>query len=216
MSNPVDDFMRYTRMVEQQWKVDNATWLTSPFLWLRMLGPSPTGAAGESIVKHWLSSKGFVPVDKRLNSGHDCVVQGLKIEIKVGTQWKGSGDFGWFQIRDQDYDVLLLVGIEPFAVSIYAPPKELAWEHAEQQQGGNQGPGCRKIQWRGAEVPEWIKPYGQRGVVSIEGHLPSMWHTVEAIRRQLPPGNFLFSPSPTRRPAKARPPAQGTAGPPPN
>ena len=65
------------------------------------------------------------------------------MEIKFSTLWK-SGVYKFQQIRDQEYDAMVLLGISPFSAACWIVPKaETSWEWraipAGLRDGGSKG-----------------------------------------------------------------------------
>ncbi|MDA8399734.1 MAG: hypothetical protein M0008_06755 [Actinomycetota bacterium] len=50
------------------------------------------------------------------------------MEIKVSTLWQ-SGVYKFQQIRDQEYDYLLYLGVPPFDAHAWLLPKSVLFEH---------------------------------------------------------------------------------------
>ena len=90
---------------------DDDPWIGSPFEWILRVPSRTKGAIGEALVAGWAATKGFDVVRSR-NSDADRVINGQRIEIKMSSLWK-SGGFKFQQIRDQDYDFCLCIGISP-------------------------------------------------------------------------------------------------------
>ena len=100
-------------------------WETSPFAWIRELPSSRTkGKVGESLVKAWAKLEG-IEVRPPTDSGHDCILDGVLVEVKFSLRWAG-GEFVFQQIRDQSYEVAALLGIEPHSCSSLDRPQERA------------------------------------------------------------------------------------------
>jgi hypothetical protein len=123
----------------------------SVFLPLKSLSSRKKGKYFESIVKEWLTNLGM-QVSKSKSSDHDCVVEGLKIEIKGSFLWEGTSGFKFQQIRTkQDYDIIFFVSVYPSHVEIHGCSKNIIKEQLEikdtkgryiyQQHGGKRGNG---------------------------------------------------------------------------
>jgi hypothetical protein len=132
------------------------SWDESPFRWLRPLSPKKKGAAIESLVTNWLNSLKY-DVGNRSTSDHDRTIEGHRIEIKGSMLWSDN-KFCFSQIRDQDYDHVLLVGIAPARVYAWLVPKQVAREHAKAQHAG--GEDTKWLFIDPTNVQEWLVPYG--------------------------------------------------------
>jgi hypothetical protein len=116
------------------------------------------GTAGEKLVEAWLQRLGLA-VRPPVNTGHDRFVNGAKIEIKFSTLWQ-SGQYVFQQLRDQDYEHVVLLGISPQDASVWMPPKEVAFSHAVPQHGGAAGTDTQWLRFAAVEPPGWLDPYG--------------------------------------------------------
>lgn len=133
-------------------------WAGSPFEWLMRLPSRSRGRAGELIVDSWLDGLGF-QVKPPTNSGHDRTVSGRKVEIKFSTLW-GSGEYVFQQLRDQDYEVAVLLGVSPSIGHCWAIPKAEAFARAVPQHGGASGRDTKWLRIRVDSPPAWMGVYG--------------------------------------------------------
>ncbi len=135
-----------------------ARWAGSPFEWVMHLPSRTRGTGGEKLVEAWLQRLGLA-VRPPVNTGHDRLVNGAKIEIKFSTLWQ-SGQYVFQQLRDQDYEHVVLLEIAPHDVAVWMPPKEVAFEHAVPQHGGAAGRDTRWLRFAATDPPTWLDPYG--------------------------------------------------------
>lgn len=123
----------------------------SVFLPLKSLSSRKKGKYFESIVKEWLTNLG-IEVCKSKSSDYDCLVEGLKVEIKGSFLWEGTSGFKFQQIRTkQNYDMIVFVSVYPSHIEIHGCSKNTAKHHLEvkdssgkyvyQQHGGKRGTG---------------------------------------------------------------------------
>jgi hypothetical protein len=110
-----------------------------------MMQARTKGARFEHITRDVLRKQGHT-VGKRLNAGHDAVVNGSKDEIKGSTlnlDTKNEDKFSFMQIRpDQDYDRILFVMFYPNDLVIMHMDKALVLQLItsgvfNKQHGGN-------------------------------------------------------------------------------
>lgn len=140
---------------------ESSPWAGSPFEWIRRVPSRSKGAIGEVLVANWATTNGFT-VDAPKNSGHDRIIGGHKIEIKMSTLWK-SGTFKFQQIRDQDYEFAFCVGISPFQVEAWLLPKKVLQEFVIGHMGQHTGAGGSDTSWisfRAGKPFDWMQPYG--------------------------------------------------------
>ena len=77
----------------------------------------------------WARTSGL-QVGPRRHRGHDCVIAGTTVEVKLSLRW--SSDMFVFQgIRDFRYDVAALLGIAPSEAYLWIVPKPVLWQHAK-------------------------------------------------------------------------------------
>lgn len=121
-------------------------WFKGPFAQLKLLPAKAKGKRFEQIATQIFEQK-QMKVQKSVNTDHDRIVDGVKIEIKGSTVTKDSDDrFSFLQIRPaQDYDFLVL---ETFwfdgTIKFYRISKQEIIELIEKrvfvpQHGGNNG-----------------------------------------------------------------------------
>lgn len=137
-------------------------WADSPFGWLKTGLPSRTrGKAAEVLVEHWLSTEGF-EVSAAKGPDADLIVNGIRTEVKMSTLWD-VGTYKFQQIRDQDYEMLICIGLSPSEAHCWVLPKEVAMTHARHQHGG--AAGRSNVRWFTVDPgtpPRWLRPqYGR-------------------------------------------------------
>lgn len=110
----------------------------SEFLVYKQMSSKKKGKYFELIVEEFLRNKGCI-VSKSLNSDHDRVVNGKKLEIKGSLLWGTGTHFRWQQIRtNQDYDIICFVAIYPDKIELFGSTKEIVKEKLEiQDEQGN-------------------------------------------------------------------------------
>jgi hypothetical protein len=152
------DFIDIADSLRDAYKDDLTAWQGSPFLWVRTLSAKKKGAAMEALVRQWCNIHGFPP-GKTPGSESDCSVGGVLTEIKGSTLWD-SGDLQFNQIRRQNYDMLVLLGISPSVVQMWCPPKRLALLHSKPQHGGEAGTDTYFLKFRATSPPTWLREFG--------------------------------------------------------
>ena len=140
-------------------------WEASPFAWIRRANSRRRGAIGEALMRRWAREMGILVQDP-VTSGHDCRFDGVPVEVKTSLLWEG----GWLsfqQLRDQDYEVACLLGIEPLQIQLWAVPKGVLWAHAIGQHGGL---------WRGRMRPSGVSRFPSSRRAS--SWLASLWRSL--------------------------------------
>jgi len=138
-------------------------WIGSPFAWIKTRPSRQVGSIGEQLVAGWFAAKGM-DVLRTGDSDADRVIDGKRVEIKFSTLWE-SGDYVFQQIRNQRYDVALLLGLSPFAASCWVVPKPVLLEQPfkvglAHQHGGSAGVDTVWLRFRAATPPAWLAAYG--------------------------------------------------------
>ena len=162
MSNPSDDLLTFTRLsgeVQKEYaqKADDP-WKASPFQWITERPSRQKGAIGERLVAAWAREVGF-SVSRPSDTGHDCVIAGVRVEVKFSTLW-ANGGYKFQQLRDQSYDVAALLGIQPQSVQLWIVPKETLWGEAVGQHTGAEAQDTKWLSFPAAAPPGWLDPYG--------------------------------------------------------
>ena len=122
---------------------DDMSWEGSPFAWIRQRPSRQRGSIAEKLVAGFLAAKDF-DVVRSPDSEADRVIDGLRTEIKSSTLWK-NGSYRFQQLRDQNYDVAICLGVSPFNAHCWVIPKSdimKNWGTAEglsSQHGGQAG-----------------------------------------------------------------------------
>lgn len=133
-------------------------WDTSPFRWMRRRSSRQKGAIGKAIVKDWATHEG-IRVQAATGPGHDFQLNGVLVTVKFSMLWS-SGQLVFEQLRDQDYDVACLLGVEPQRVRLWAVPKDIIWKHAPGQHTGAAAQETRWVRFRADTPSDWLQSYG--------------------------------------------------------
>lgn len=150
--------------LEYRYVDDSAMWDGSPFEWVRGgLSSRRKGVVFEELVSEWCVEKGL-RVTKSPDSDADRIIAGARSEIKGSTLWKG-GTYRFQQIRDQDYQVLVCLGLSPYDAHCWVIPKKDVMElwacaTITSQHRGAGGSDTAWIAVNPANPPDWIRPYG--------------------------------------------------------
>lgn len=143
---------------------DELAWMGSPFAWIKSRPSRQVGAIGEQLVAGWCAAKGL-DVERSPDSDADRIIQGYRVEIKFSTLWKNGG-YKFQQLRDQNYHLVICLGISPFDAHCWVLPKKLvldSWGKApgiSSQHGGQAGSDTAWLSVNPTNVPEWLKPQG--------------------------------------------------------
>lgn len=146
------------------YEAEELEWEGSPFAWIRRRPSRQRGAIGERLVAGWLAAKDF-DIVKSPDSQADRIVNGHRIEVKFSTLWR-SGVYKFQQLRDQDYEFVVCLGISPFNAHCWILPKSevitrwRAGDGIHSQHGGSAG---RDTAWLSIKLGfeyDWLSGFG--------------------------------------------------------
>lgn len=136
-------------------------WAGSPFAWIRARPSRQVGKIGEQLVAGWCAAKGL-DVTASGDPEADRVIGGRRVEIKFSTLW-ATGVYKFQQIRDQNYEFAICLGISPFDAHCWVIPKILLRRyviHHTPQHRGRRGVDTFWLSVDVANPPEWLAPCG--------------------------------------------------------
>ena len=140
-------------------------WAGSPFDWMRRRPSRQLGAIFERITAAFLAEKGF-SVGKSPDSEADCLIDGVRVEIKGSTLWANDQGYKFQQLRDQNYSFVFCLGISPFNVHSWVIPKGVVMDGVgvlpglTHQHGGQRGTDTAWLTVRPQSIPAWLEKYG--------------------------------------------------------
>lgn len=127
-SNPdFDLFASITTAIRSEFIELDEAWKDSPFAWIHSLSSGSRGKLGKRLIAAWCAAKGLT-TDSSPDSDADILINGHRIEIKFSTLWK-SGIYRFQQIRDQNYEYAICLGISPFEAHCWVISKKLLHQH---------------------------------------------------------------------------------------
>lgn len=147
-----------------QYRKSNSPWNGSPFEWLKSIPSSRTrGKAFEDLLAGWCADRGMT-VAPSPDSQADRIIDGVRVEVKGSTLWQNGG-YKFQQIRDQNYRIIVCLGISPFDAHCWAIPKATVmrwWQEGRisSQHGGAGGNDTAWLSVDPSAAPAWLQPYG--------------------------------------------------------
>jgi hypothetical protein len=150
-----------SQTLRTEYAEDELAWEGSPFQWIKTRPSRQVGTIGEKLVAGWCAANDF-DVTKPPNSDADRVIDGLLTEIKFSTLW-AAGGYKFQQIRDQDYEIVICLGVSPFDAHCWVLPKSVLLEHVighTPQHGGQRGSDTAWIHVDPNDVHPWTAPWG--------------------------------------------------------
>ena len=143
---------------------EDLSWLQSPFGWIRNQTSRRKGAIGEKLVAGWCAARD-INVVRSPDAEADRVLEGFRTEIKFSTLWANQ-TYKFQQIRDQDYQLLVCLGISPFTAHAWVFEKEFVVSNIglvpglSHQHGGAEGRDTAWLSVSPADVHSWMNTYG--------------------------------------------------------
>jgi hypothetical protein len=143
---------------------EEAIWQGSPFAWIKSRPSRQIGKIGEQLVAGWCAAKGFDVINSP-DSEADRIIQGIRVEIKFSTLWK-CGEYRFQQLRDQNYNIAICLGISPFDAHCWVLPKPLilkswgVYQGISTQHGGKSGSDTAWLSINPETVPPWLIKQG--------------------------------------------------------
>lgn len=144
--------------------------------------PGKKGKIGEELVSGYLVEKGF-DVVRSTDVEADRIIAGKRAEIKMSTLWE-NGSYKFQQLRDQNYDFAICIGISPFDVHCWVLPKDLIldkWRNTGEissQYREGQGSDTAWLSVNPDAIPDWLTQWG--------GTLSSAVRLIASLTNQKP------------------------------
>ena len=143
---------------------DDLPWHGSPFAWIKTRKSRQVGAIGEKLMSGYFATKGF-NVTRSSNSDADRIIEGKRIEVKFSTLW-ATGSYKFQQLRDQDYDYAICLGVSPFDAHCWVIDKAeiirrwRARDGITSQHGGAAGSDTGWLTVDPSAIPAWLQSRG--------------------------------------------------------
>jgi hypothetical protein len=138
-------------------------WAGSPFEWIHDAQSGRKGAVGKRLVRAWAEGEGLHVAGKS-GRGHDFRASGNRVAVKLSLLWS-DGRFVFQQIKDQSYDVVALLALEPQRARLWLVPKSVLWQRAEWQHTGREGQDTKWLHFHATMPPAWLSSgYGAGGL----------------------------------------------------
>jgi hypothetical protein len=150
-----------SRIIRSEFQEQNQAWLESPFNWILTLPAGSKGKLGKKLIYQWCALK-ELSVDRSPDSDADMLINGHRVEIKFSTLWK-KGFYRFQQIRDQNYEYSVCLGISPFDAHCWVLSKDVLRQYVIGHMGQHTGRLGKETSWltvNPSNPLEWIRPYG--------------------------------------------------------
>lgn len=135
------------------------TWLGSPFEWVKALPSGTKGKLGKLLVQQWCALQGLA-IGPSPDSEADLMINEHRVEIKFSTLW---GGYKFQQIRDQNYEFLICLGVSPFEAHCWVIRKAVLKQHVIGHMGQHTGSEGTETAWllvKPENPPEWLSGLG--------------------------------------------------------
>jgi len=161
--------------LHHEYETEEDPWHGSPFAWIKQQQSRQRGKIGEQLVSGLLAANGF-DIARSGDTEADRLVNGTRVEIKFSTLWK-AGVYKFQQVRDQDYSLMICLGISPFDAHRWAIPKTILLKHVIGKLGQHSGARGRDTAWM-SFTPDHPYPW-------LEGCGGRLRSAIEAMRRHV-------------------------------
>ena len=136
-------------------------WSDSPFYWVLHLPAASKGKLGAQLIRQWCILK-QLSIGKSPDSEADLLINEQRVEVKFSTLWD-AGIYKFQQIRDQNYDYIICLGISPHNAHCWVIDKQKLKEKVIGHMGQHTGKEGQETSWltiNPNEIPEWLNNYG--------------------------------------------------------
>jgi hypothetical protein len=164
MNKTVSDFdllATAANYIRADFQEEYLAWQGSPFEWVLKLPPGSKGKLGKQLVFQWCALKGLA-VDRSPDSEADMLINGHRVEIKFSTLWK-VGIYKFQQIREQNYEYSVCLGISPFEAHCWVVSKSILRLNVIGHLGQHTGLSGQETAWfpvNPNKPPDWLIPCG--------------------------------------------------------
>ena len=148
-------------VIKPQFVRHTSIWTGSPFEWVVTLPPASKGRLGKQLVRQYFALKDL-SIDTSPDPEADMLINGHRIEVKFSMLWE-NGVYTFQQIRDQNYEYAICLGISPFLAHCWVASKALLKENVIGILGQHTGSSGQDTAWftfLPSEPPEWLRPFG--------------------------------------------------------
>lgn len=154
-------FATAAKFIQKDFIEGNEAWHDSPFEWVLHLPTGSKGSLGKRLVKQWCALK-ELSVDRSPDSEADMLINGHRVEIKFSTLWK-TGIYKFQQLRDQNYEYSILLGVSPFEAHCWVVSKVILKKYVIGHMGQHTGSAGQETAWLTVAPqapPQWLNQCG--------------------------------------------------------
>lgn len=113
------------------------------------------------MVYQWCTLKGL-SIDGSPDSQADMLINAHRVEIKFSTLWEAN-IYKFQQIRDQNYEYAVCLGISPFEAHCWVISKQILRQYVIGHSGQHTGSAGKDTAWftvSPQSPPSWLLPFG--------------------------------------------------------
>ena len=147
--------------IRPEFEKDKSPWAGSQFEWVLRLPSASKGKLGKLLVNQWCAIKGL-SIASSPDSQADILINGHRVEIKFSTLWEAN-IYKFQQLRDQDYEYAICLGISPFEAHCWIVSKQVLRTHVIGHMGQHTGSRGQETAWFAVSPqspPDWLVPCG--------------------------------------------------------
>lgn len=161
ISRDFDLLATAANFIKKEFEDGKLNWDGSPFEWVLSLPSGSKGKLGKRLVYQWCALKGL-STENSPDSDADMLVNKHRVEIKFSTLWK-AGIYKFQQIRDQNYEYCILLGVSPYEAHCWVVSKSILKKHVIGHLGQHTGSTGQETAWltvNPKDPPNWLIPCG--------------------------------------------------------
>jgi hypothetical protein len=163
--------------IKEEFLLKREEWKGSRFEWALTLPSGSKGKLGKRLAYEWCALNGL-SVDRSPDSEADMLVNGHRTEVKLSMLWQGGG-YTFQQLRDQNYEYAICLGISPAEAHCWVISKSLLMQHVIGHSGQHTGAKGKETAWFSVNPnnpPKWL--------VNCGGSLESAIQILKKLRRK--------------------------------
>lgn len=170
LDGDIREIISIAENLSSEYSSRNLDWVGSPFAWIKKLSSSTRGKVGEQLIERWCTSQNF-DVRSSPDSEADRIISGVRVEIKMSTLWQ-TGIYKFQQLRNQDYDIVICLGLSPHDVHCWVLPKDVILEQWRLgkigQHGGSEAKDTAWITVKPKSPQPWLTPQNGKPADAIK------------------------------------------------
>lgn len=154
-------FAAASAFIKKDFPNNRDEWVASPFEWILNEPAATKGKIGKLLISQWCALKNL-PIDRSLDSEADILINHHRVEIKFSTLWK-AGIYKFQQIRDQDYEYCVCLGLSPFDAHCWVISKSILLNNVIGHTGQHTGINSTETAWFSVipgNPPAWLNNCG--------------------------------------------------------